>query len=551
MRLRLYWDTVRHLRPRQLLDRAEFRLHRPRPHLRPAPGLAAHPLCSLWTAPVARPASQTGPRSFRFLNMERSLARHGWDDPALDRLWRYHLHYCDDLSTAGTAERTAAGAALIADWIAGNPPGAGTGWEPYPVSRRIVNWVKWALAGNTLSPEALDSLAVQARWLTRRLERHLSGNHLLANAKALVFAGCIFSGGEADGWRRLGLELLAREIAVQILPDGGHYELSPMYHALVLEDLLDLVNLLRAAGRETPRDWIDRLPVMLDWLASLSHPDGEIAFFNDATTGAAPTLADLDAYAGRLGLEPPRRAVRGLRRLADSGYVRLQGPRAVVLLDAARVGPDHQPGHAHADTLSFELSLDGQRVLVNGGVSHYGDDAERLRQRGTAAHNTVVVNGRDSSEVWSGFRVARRARPFDLETWDSDAACGVVCAHDGYRRLRGRPVHRREWRLRPDGLAVTDRVEGAHDTAEALFHLHPAIGAHMAADGRSGTLFPPSGRPLAWRAAEGRVRLEAAVWNPAFGVRRPALRLVLTLAGGAGRMLFDWSAAGGAGGYAD
>ncbi|MEN9780004.1 MAG: hypothetical protein RL014_1152 [Pseudomonadota bacterium] len=95
----------------------------------------------------------------------------------------------------------------------------------------------------------------------------------------------------------------------------------------------------------------------------------------------------------------------------DSGYVRLDNGPAVALLDVAPVGPDYLPGHAHADTLSFELSVGAQRVLVNSGTSCYGSSAERLRQRGTAAHNTVVVNGQDSSEVWGGFRVARRPLP--------------------------------------------------------------------------------------------------------------------------------------------
>ena len=81
----------------------------------------------------------------------------------------------------------------------------------------------------------------------------------------------------------------------------------------------------------------------------------------------------------------------------------------MALLDVAPVGPDYLPGHAHADTLSFELSLFGQRVLVNSGTSQYEAGPERSRQRGTAAHNTVIVDGHDSSEVWAGFRVARRA----------------------------------------------------------------------------------------------------------------------------------------------
>src|SRR5690606_28910828 len=126
---------------------------------------------------------------------------------------------------------------------------------------------------------------------------------------------------------------------------------------------------------------------------------------------------------------------------AESGYVRIEGACAVVFLDVGRVGPDYLPGHAHADTLSFEMSIGRRRVIVNSGTSVYGVSVERERQRGTAAHNTVVVDGENSSEVWSGFRVARRARPVDLSIKTGNGVV-VECGHDGYYRLPGRPMHR-------------------------------------------------------------------------------------------------------------
>src|SRR6185295_1096925 len=108
----------------------------------------------------------------------------------------------------------------------------------------------------------------------------------------------------------------------------------------------------------------------------------------------------------------------------------------------ASVGPSYQPGHAHADTLSFELSLHGRRVLVNSGTSEYGTGPERQRQRSTAAHNTVVIDGQDSSEVWGGFRVARRAHCQWLATSRTPAP-SIEAVHDGYLRLPGRNTHRR------------------------------------------------------------------------------------------------------------
>lgn len=78
---------------------------------------------------------------------------------------------------------------LILRWVEENPPAVGNGWEPYPTSLRIVNWIKWAQAGNLLPESARQSLAIQVRWLSKRVEHHLLANHLFVNAKALAIAG--------------------------------------------------------------------------------------------------------------------------------------------------------------------------------------------------------------------------------------------------------------------------------------------------------------------------------------------------------------------------
>lgn len=457
--LRLYWETARHLRPVQVHQRLYFHAVRPQPDLRPAAPLRAYEK-QRWVAPARRRQSVLGPKTFRFLNETHSLGQSGWDDENISKLWRYNLHYFDDLNAEGAEQRSNLHADLINCWIAENPPAQGTGWEPYPTSLRIVNWIKWVRAGNRLPHDAIHSLAVQTRWLRRRLEHYLLGNHLFANAKALTFAGCFFSGKEADRCLALGMKLLQREIPEQILPDGGQFELSPMYHVLALEDMLDLVNMMRSTGQTYPILWHDKIAAMRKWLATMCHPDGEISFFNDAAIGIAPAPAELDRYAVRLGFDPLPSVGAPLRLLEDSGYIRVEHEGAVALLDVARVGPDYLPGHAHADTLSFELSVHNKRVIVNSGTSLYGNGPERQRQRGTAAHNTIEVDGENSSEVWSGFRVARRARPYGLSIDQDHHELTVACGHDGYRRLPGQPVHLRTWHIQHNTFSVRDTIEG-------------------------------------------------------------------------------------------
>ena len=421
-----------------------------------------------------------GPARFRFLGQEGELREPAdWNDPAQTKLWLYNLHYFDDLNARDSEARRDWHQSLIRRWVAENLPGFGNGWEPYPTSLRIVNWIKWALRGNTLEQEAVQSLAVQARWLRRNLEYHLLGNHLLANAKALVFAGAFFEGSEADEWDRKGRQLLERELDEQVLSDGGHFELSPMYHLIILEDLLDLINLEQLLSRAVPRQWYDTAQRMLRWAAVMRHPDGQVPFFNDAAMDVAPPPVQLDTYAKQLGLTVTSSA-NDSAFLSESGYARVSRGLAMLFVDVAKVGPDYLPGHAHADSLSFELSLAGRRILVNAGTSTYEPDNLRAWQRGTSAHNTMRINWVDSSEMWAAFRVARRAAVSVQEVRLEGSEAAITAFHDGYRRLAGAPVHQRAYRLTKSALVVQDQVTGGgeHDI-ETFLHLHPEIRAEV------------------------------------------------------------------------
>jgi uncharacterized heparinase superfamily protein len=486
--------------------------------------------CGEWHLPARRRSSLSGPGSFWFLNEGGTLADLGWDNPSKTKLWRYNQHYFNDLTAYAAEERLEWHQSLIGDWISANPTSKGSGWEPYPTSLRIVNWIKWVLSGNTLPDVAIASLAAQTRWLTQRMEWHLLGNHLFANAKALVFAGLFFQGVEADAWLAQGLQVLETEMAEQILPDGGQFELSPMYQALAIEDMLDLVNIARAHGRQDLASaWLPRIPAMLKWLSTMSHPDGRISFFNDAAFGIAPSNAELLDYGQRMGIENDKSVVP-LCYLRDSGYLRMSSGPFVLIADFARIGPDYLPGHAHADTLSFELSVAGQRVFVNSGTSEYGTGAERRRQRGTAAHNTVVVDNENSSEVWAGFRVGRRARPSNVKLEKGDVILRAQGSHDGYQHLRKRPVVTRCFELGVNHLVIIDSVTRLLE-AEARYHVHPAVKITEVTD-KDAVLELPAGQRLKIHSERGALRVEPTSWHPEFGVSISNLCIVVKLADG-------------------
>ena len=481
---------------------------------------------------------------FHFLGESRCLSASGWDDPAASKLWRYNQHYFDDLNARDAASRRASHQALVSAWIEANPAAAGTGWEPYPTSLRIVNWVKAAQDGLELDAAARESLVLQVLWLERRIEHHLLGNHLFANAKALVHAGLFFEGPLADRWLTRGLRILHDELDEQLLADGGHFERSPMYHALALEDLLDLINAVRGAngpGRALEFAAVAALRVapMLAWLRAMTHPNGELAHFNDTANGIAPTLQEIEAYAARLSLACAEPAARGSVWLADSGYARVEAGAATALLDLAPLGPDYLPGHAHADTLSFEVSLGARRLIVNAGTSCYGISERRSRERGTAAHSTVQVRGLDSSEVWAGFRVGRRARVHDRRLDLNDDETHVSGWHDGYRHLAGAPKTWREWRFSDTGVRVRDQVTPACPGV-ARFLLAPGLRLQQESDGR-------------WQVAtereviataivhQGEAMIETACYAARFGEPEPVQCLAVALDLGVADTQWNWS----------
>ena len=539
-RILRYWQTLRHLKPVQIYGRLWFRLHTPKINFDEAPGLRA--VGRAWIEPTAKHQTQFGEMTFRFLNQDQTLSgSDAWNNAACDKLWLYNLHYFDDLCAVGAHDRLVWHMQLIEKWVAENPPTSGNGWEPYPTSLRIVNWIKWALAGNQLSNAALQSLAIQSRWLAKRVEHHLLANHLFVNAKALVFAGMFFQGNEADSWRNQGLRILNHEIQEQILDDGGHFELSPMYHAIILDDVLDLINACQSWLGVIPLQqtnlWRDTAQRMLTWLEIMSHPDGDVSFFNDAAFGIAPRLMDLTQYAKRLDLDVDQRGLnKEIHHLEESGYIRAQQAKAVLIADVAPIGPDYQPGHAHADTLSFEFSLGAQRVFVNSGTSTYKMGAQRSLERSTAAHNTVEIDKSNSSEVWGGFRVARRARPFGTACVDEETALTITASHNGYQRLVGRPTHQRTWKLTSNSLTITDRITGKLNVATARLYLHPSVKVSG-----NGLFTLPNGQQLRYSTQGANVTIVDSVWHPEFGKNVGNTCLVFTFTGSESVFELQWS----------
>ena len=525
-----YFHTIRFLRPIQILGRLKRYFKFNEINNNSAEGIRVSN--GMWVSPAKRSQRMFKKNSFRFLNKTYELNEtEDWNNPDWEKLWLYNLHYFDDLTAINAKDRSNFHDSLINKWIEDNSFGLGNGWEPYTISLRAVNWIKWHISGQNLSSKQIHSLNVQIRFLSKNIETHLMGNHLIANAKALIFSGLFFSGNEANSWYKKGCKILTTEISEQILKDGGNFELSTMYHSLILEDFLDILNLHRLFEYPSPDLLEPTITKMLSWLSVMCHPDEEISFFNDAALDNTPPTQELFRYSSELGFSQPKN-VLGITDLKESGYSRISLKNAVAIIDRAAVGASYIPGHAHADSLSFELSIFGERVIVNSGTSLYGLGKERLRQRGTSAHSTVMIDNQDSSEVWSGFRVARRAKISGVQTSNDNENIYLSAQHDGYKRLNGSPIHNRSWIFKKDFIEIVDKIygKGIHDIKVILL-LHPSIKIINITKNQVDVGLIAKNKIKILFEGAGELMIEKSSYHPEFGVSIPTNKLVYQLTG--------------------
>ncbi|MGI4851440.1 MAG: heparinase II/III domain-containing protein [Janthinobacterium lividum] len=471
-KIRLYVQTLKYLKISQLYWRIQRKIIK-RPKLVSIQIHTQNIDLNLWISSISKKSSliSENPWKFTFLNQQGDL-KHGWNDVSQSKLWLYNLHYHDFLCSDLNIETKFS---LILDWIEKNPPQIGNGWEPYTLSLRIVNWIKFYFRYKVVPQGFWESLSLQTQSLMNQLEFHLLGNHLFENAKALIFSGCIFHSIHAQKWKEKGFSILKTQMQEQILDDGGHFERSPMYHAIILEDVLDLINLSKML--KFPFELKETLEKnayqMFRWLNSMIHPDGDISFFNDTTFGISSSFEELSSYAKRLNISVKDTSL-ALHFMKNSQFVMAKNQDVYLVADMGSIAPNYQPGHAHAETFSFELSLYGERLFINRGISTYDNNSVRHEERGTSAHNTLCLYHENSSHVWSAFRVAERARVSNLFTKEEKETKIFGARHDGYLKKYG-VYHERCFFLNPTSLKIKDILQGKGEhKAELFFHIHPS-----------------------------------------------------------------------------
>ncbi|WP_122863552.1 alginate lyase family protein [Campylobacter showae] len=399
-------------------------------------------------------ADFTDGSKFCFLNLEHDFKdKIDWNFSSYGKLWTYNLNYFEFLNQKDDMR-------LIYDFVE-KIPFAKDGLEPFPISLRAINWIKFLIKYDTNDSVINDSLYAQYYILLDNLEYHLLGNHLLENGFSLIFGGYYFND---DNLKNIGKKILYDEVNEQILSDGAHFELSPMYHQLMLFRLLDVINLIQNNGKDLVflNFLKEKAILMLGYLKAITYKNGDMPMLNDSTSGIAPASSDLFLYAKNLGIDKFEASSFA------SGYKKVSRGRYECVLDVADVKASYIAGHTHADTFSFEIYIDGKPFIVDCGISTYENNQRRAYEKSTRAHNTIEISSCSSSDTWGSFRLANRAKIVNMKTGDNF----VSATHDGYKKFG--ILHTRSWKFDENLITINDGLS-KNTQAVSRLHFHPSI----------------------------------------------------------------------------
>lgn len=453
--INLWIHTVRFLNSRQVLFQVIFRLKKLNlfdPKTNPS---QLHFLkIKAQFVPVKKCVLQTNPIIFEFINVRKTFQTSiDWKDLSSGQLWKYHLQYASFLLDSSVPSETRylwlqdLNTQILNNLIK---------LEAYPCSIRIIHSLLFLHLTDS-DPNFNKALTKQLHWLKKNLEYHIDANHLLMNRIALSLAE-IFLGNES---KSLTHTQLIYEIDRQTLKDGAHYERSLMYHLEILEMLMILYSCIQHKNSFLKSELSPRIGRWVQWLDSFTDQGKLVPNFNDCTLNLSSRISDILECADKMNIK------QGISNYSISSFHILSfGKNQKVYIQHLTPGPVYQAGHAHADILHFIWFDHLQPVFCDTGISTYENSALRLSEKSSGAHNTVTVENRDQSQIWSSFRMAKRAKVEVLEM-DNHNLKGTI-------RFAGNPVlrHQRQFQTDDQSLTIDDQIFcPAHTTAIARFYV--------------------------------------------------------------------------------
>lgn len=458
----ILFDTVKYLKPVQIYYRIFYYLRNRFSYQIKFTNFIISKIKLSWVDFILFENSYLNNNEFVFLNKLKVFDKSvDWNYSNNGKLWTYNLNYFDFLIQKNINIENLL--SLINDYV-DQDHYLKEGKEPYVISLRGINWIKFLSKNQIDDVKINNALYNHYQILIKNLEYHILGNHLLENGFSLLFGAYYF---EDIIFYEVSKKIIEKELEEQILDDGAHFELSPMYHQIMLFRVLDAIQLIQLNNWQSDQlvsTLKRKAQIMISWLVKISFKNGDIPMVNDCASGIAPSSNELILYANLLNISPSE------IKLSKSGYRVFEKENYELFVDVGNIFPSYQPGHAHSDTFNFILYVSGRPVIVDTGTSTYEKNERRQQERGTSSHNTVVVNNSNQSQVWGGFRVAKRAMVFELIEKEDY----VEASHDGYK-CDG-IIHTRSFKVQEKNIVINDffSVKKPKNSV-AYFHFHPEI----------------------------------------------------------------------------
>lgn len=461
--IKRFYHTLKHLKVTQVYHQIKYRLVKPKRVATPWDEAFAQVDLADFPKKQKSLSISEGMLSFSFLNLEQSFVQEStdWSYGDYGMLWAYNLNYFDWLHQPGISKEE--GLETLSHYYLTPAEKNPIILHPYPTSLRIINTSKFISKWDITQDWLYYELIADLKLLSGRLEYHLLANHLLENAFALYIGGLITNQSE---FIQKGKKLIVRELKEQVLNDGMHYERSPMYHLIILERLLDALNFAKASGGDL-ESMLKSYAVRMTGLAMNWKNLDRIPMMQDSAYDIALTVPEVLKYSkSLLGNAYPSRS----NYLKDSGYRKLDNGNFSLFVNVGSIGPSYQPGHSHADELNFELFYEGVPIIVDTGISTYEQQLRRNHERSTLMHNCISINQSNSSDVWSSFRVGRRAKVLINECNTTK----ISLTHDGYKPVKVK----RDFILESsENVKIVDDIKSKTNShivhIEGRFHLHP------------------------------------------------------------------------------
>jgi uncharacterized heparinase superfamily protein len=448
-------------------------------------------------------------------------------------------HSCEwlsDVVAAGPAARDSA-REFIQSWLAREPELRSVAWRSDVLATRLFAWITHfddivASKDPAFRRAILSSMARQHRHLARFAVWELGGAARLRAIKGLI-AGILALDGSVPRLNR-ALGALERQAAAQIFPDGGHRSRSPSVQLRVVQDLVDIRSLLRAAKIVPPAALQDAIERAAPMLRLFRHGDRRLALFNDSL--------EEDGVLIDLVLTQSETRGRGLNHAPDTGFERLQAAKSLVIVDTGTRPSPSFDIHAHAGALSFEMSYGRERIIVNCGAYRRDDPNWWRVPRVTAAHSVLVVADTNSTEIREDGGLNRTPMSVSCERAEHEGQHWISATHDGYRERFGL-IYTRELFLAADGddLRGEDRLTGRPGANFAVrFHLHPSVEASLVDGETAAALRLPSGACWQLRASGAELGLGESIYLGS-GEARKTQQVVLSGSAAAGGTIVRWA----------